>query len=183
MAGDLIVKFRDASEPGAQLAAVLSGQRSVPSVAPIAARLTAELNVPLVLVQVTSGREALLALDHAALAQALVSQAGRETAVQRASVAGAGAGARPGLPGAEFVLRLELKRGVPPPAAPALAHRFAAGGLTVPRIVREGGDALNLHYDIDALTLALIGKLQQRAEVEYAQANRLLRPAAPPTSR
>ena len=61
MSGDLIVKFRDASEPGVQLAAVLAGQRSVTSVAALATRLSSELGVPMVLVQVTSGREALLA--------------------------------------------------------------------------------------------------------------------------
>jgi hypothetical protein len=55
----------------------------------------------------------------------------------------------------------------------------------VPRLQAEpGGRVLRLHYDIDALTLALIASLQQQPDVEYVQAeyvqaNRLLRPVAP----
>ena len=181
VSGDLIVKFRDASEPGAQLTAVLGGQRSIASVAPLAARLSADLDLPLVLVQVTSGREALLALDRTALTRALLARAGSEATVQRATAVGAAPAA--GLPSAEMVLRLELRRGTSTSTQGALAQRLAAGGLTRPRVQAEsGGGALRLHYDIDALTLALIAKLQQRSDVEYVQANRLLRPSSPAAS-
>lgn len=174
VSGDLIVKFRDASEPGGQLAAVLAGQRTVASVAPLAARLSAELGLPLVLVQVTSGREALLALDRAALTRALIAQAEREPAVQRASVAAAAASA-PVLPSAELVLRLELRgQGL----RADLPLRLAAAGLAPPRLQTEpGGTTWRATYDIDALTLALIGRLRERPDVEYVQPNRLLRPA------
>lgn len=183
MSGDLIVKFRDASEPGRQLAAVLTGQRTVASVAPLAARLSNDLDLPLVLVQVTSGREALLALDRAALVRGLLARAGREAVVQRATLPGAAPGPASALPGPEVMLRIELRRGTPASALDALAQRLAAGGLTRPELLRDvGGDTLRLRYDIDALTLALIARLQQRPEVEYVQANRLLRPAAPPAA-
>ena len=179
VAGDLIVKFREASEPGRQLAAVLAGQRSVAAVAPLAARLSAELDLPLVLVQVTSGREALLAVDREALARTLLARAGRETAVRKAGMTVPPPGT--GLPSAELVLRIEVHRGTSPAARQALGTRLAVAGLERPRAVNAGSDAsLELHYDLDALTLALIAKVQQRPDVEYAQANRLLRPAMPP---
>ena len=135
VSGDLIVKFRDASEPGRQLAAVLAGQRTVASVAPLAVRLSDELELPLVLVQVTSGREALLALDRGALARSLLARAGRDASVLRAAMPSDRAA--PGLPSSELVLRVELH---PDPAGPApdgvaasLADRLAVGGLLRPR--------------------------------------------------
>lgn len=177
VSGDLIVKFRDASEPGAQLAAVLAGQRTVATMVPLATRLSAELGVPLALVQVTSGREALLALDREALGRALLARAGREAAVRRASVAPPPAPA--GLPGSELVLRIEMHASTQAAARDALGTRLALGQLVRPRLAlaEAAAGTVSLHYDIDALTLALITRLQQRADVEYAQANRLLRPA------
>jgi exosortase/archaeosortase family protein len=182
ISGDLIVKFRDASEPGAQLAAVLAGQRTVASVAPLAARLAGELGVPLTLVQVTSGREALLALDREALGRALLARAGREASVRHAVMTVPPTTS--GLPGSELVLRIETHRNTPPATREALGTRLALTGLARPRLVpveggagsAGGGGTVALHYDIDALTLALIAKAQQRPDVEYAQANRLLRP-------
>lgn len=177
ISGDLIVKFRDASEPGTQLAAVLAGQRTVASVAPLAARLSGELGVPLNLVQVTSGREALLALDRQALGRALLARAGREASVRRVALAAPAVPA--GLPGTQLVLNLETQGPMPTTARDALGARLAIGTLGRPRVVvAQGADsAIRLHYDVDALTLALIARLQQRPEVEYVQANRLLRPA------
>ncbi|MBL8326681.1 MAG: hypothetical protein JNJ89_17145 [Rubrivivax sp.] len=174
VSGDLIVKFRDSTEPGRELAAVLAGQRTVASVAPLAARLSEQLGLPLALVQVTSGREALLALDRPALARALVNSAQRQAAVQRASAVAAGP--TTGLPPAEVVLHLELRG--PAPSLTELGTRLAAGGVT-PRLAAGPGGAntLRARYDIDALTLALISRLQQRTDVEYVQPNRLLRPA------
>jgi hypothetical protein len=185
VSGDLIVKFRDATEPGKELAAVLAGQRTVASVAPLAARLSSELGLPLVLVQVTSGREALLALDREALARVLTALAQQQPEVQRASPASpaAAAGAAPpaGLPAAQWGLRLQLRASRAAPELAQLARRLAAGGLVAPRLKAEGGAAaagtyLAL-YDLDALTLALMTKVQQRPDVEYVQPNRLLRPA------
>lgn len=185
VSGDLIVKFRDASEPGAQLAAVLAGQRTVASVAPLATRLGGELGVPLTLVQVTSGRETLLALDREALGRTLLARAGREAAVRHAVMTVPPATS--GLPGSELVLRIETHRNTPAATRDALGSRLAVGSLARPRVAavdggaggtggEAGGGVLSLHYDIDALTLALIAKVQQRPDVEYAQANRLLRP-------
>lgn len=182
ISGDLIVKFRDTSEPGRQLAAVLAGQRDTASAAPVASSLSADLGLPLVLVQVTSGREALLALDREALGRSLLARAGREAQVQRATMTVPPPGG--GLPGAELVLRIELRPAAPAATAQAVASRLALPRMPAPRVQDEAsGQALRLAYDIDALTLALIERLQQRSDVEYAQANRLLRPASPAARR
>lgn len=182
ISGDLIVKFRDASEPGRQLAAVLAGQRDMASALPLASRLSADLGVPLVLVQVTSGREALLALDREALGRSLLARAGREAQVQRATMTVPPPGG--GLPGAELVLRLELRPAAPAATARAVASRLAISRMPAPRMQPDAaGKEVRLVYDIDAWTQALIERLQQRSDVEYAQANRLLRPAAPAASR
>ncbi|MBI5716442.1 MAG: hypothetical protein HZC37_02000 [Burkholderiales bacterium] len=181
MSGDLIVKFRDTSEAGRQLAAVLAGQRTVASVAPLAAQLSSELGVPLLLAQVTSGREALLALDRAALGRSLLARAGREASVQKAVLTVPPQGS--GLPGAELVLRIELRPNTAAAVREALPGRLVLATLARPQAAADGGDgALRLRYDIDALTLALIAKVQQRPDVEYVQANRLLRPVAPPAA-
>lgn len=182
VSGDLIVKFRDASEPGRQLAAVLAGQRDMASALPLASRLSADLGVALVLVQVTSGREALLALDREAIGRTLLARAGREAQVQRATMSVPPPGG--GLPGAELVLRLELRPAAPAATAQAVASRLAVARMPAPQLRDAGsGKEMLLVYDIDAWTLALIERLQQRSDVEYAQANRMLRPAAPGASR
>ena len=181
VAGDLIVKFRDSSAAGAALAAVLAGSRPLASAAPVAARLSRETGVPLTLVQVTSGREALLAIDRTALLRSLAQRAAREPGVARATVLGpAAAGLPPGLPSERASVRIELK----PPASSqasteALAGRLASGELLRPRLHTEASGATLLSYDMAGLTLALLARLGQRADVEYAQANRLLRPVDP----
>jgi hypothetical protein len=87
------------------------------------------------------------------------------------------------------VLRIELHSRAAAGAREALPARLAVAGTAVPRVVAaagggaEGaGSAFALHYDTDALTLALIARTQQRPDVEYAQANRLLRPVAAPAT-
>lgn len=170
VAGDVIVKFRDTSEAGASLAAVLSGTRTMESAAPVAARLSAELGVPLRLVQVTSGREALLAIDRDALLRSLAQRAAREPGVARAV---ASPPAAPGLPSEQASVRIELK----PQASPqSLATKLASGTLLRPRLQTDPTGATLLSYDMTSLTLALLERLKQQPDVEYAQANRLLRP-------
>jgi hypothetical protein len=181
VAGDLIVKFRDSSAAGAALAAVLAGSRPLASAAPVAARLSRETGVPLTLVQVTSGREALLAIDRAALLRSLAQRAAREPGVARATVLGP---AVSGLPSELASVRIELK----PPAsstasAQALADRLGSGELLRPRLSTDASGTMLLSYDIAGLTLALLARLGQHADIEYAQANRLLRPADPNSPR
>jgi hypothetical protein len=169
VSGDVIVKFRDASEPGAALAAVLGGTRTVESAAPLAARLSESLGVPLKLVQVTSGREALLAIDRDALLRSLAERAAREPGVVRAiTVPPASAG----LPAKQASVRVELS----PQAVPqALAARLASGNLLKPRLHDQAPGTALLSYDMTGLTLTLLERLKQQPEVEYAQANRLLK--------
>jgi hypothetical protein len=170
VSGDLIVKFRDASEAGASLAGVLAGTRTADSAAPLAARLSDALGVPLKLVQVTSGREALLAIDRDALMRSLAERAAREPGVVRAITVPPAAA---GLPADQASVRIELT----PQAAPqALAAKLASGNLLRPRLHNDSTGATLLSYDMAGLTLALLERLKQQADVEYAQANRLLKP-------
>ena len=172
VSGDLIVKFRDTSDNGVALAAVLGGTRTVEAAAPLAARLSGVLGVPLKLVQVTSGREALLAIDRDALQRSLAQRAAREVGVVSALAAPAAAG----LAADQLSVRIELT----PQAAPqALAARLASGSLLRPRLHGESAGGALLSYDMPGLTLALLERLKQQADVEYAQANRLLRAAEP----
>jgi hypothetical protein len=169
MAGDLIVKFRDTSEMGVVLAAVLGGTRTVASAAPIAARLSAELGVPLRLVHVMSGGEAVLAIDREALLASLARRAAHEPGVLRATPSPAA----PGLPPDQATVRLKLKPGA---SAQGLEDKLASGPFLRPRLARDGAGATLLVCDMPGLTAALLEGLKQRADVEYAQANRRMRP-------
>ena len=170
VAGDLIVKFRDATEAGTSLAAVLGGTRTVDSMGPLAARLSEAMGVPLKLVQVTSGREALLAIDRDALLRSLAQRAAREPGVVRVVAAPAAASV---LPSEQVSVRVELS----PQAAPqALAAKLASGSLLRLRLHTDSAGATLLSYDMAGLTMALLENLKQHADVEYAQANRLLKP-------
>ena len=172
VSGDLIVKFRDASDNGAALAAVLGGTRTLASAEPMAARLSDALGVPLKLLQVTSGREALLAIDRDALQRTLAQRAAREPGVVRAVASPPAVG----LPADQLSVRVDLT----PQAAPqALAASLASGGLLQPRLHKDASGATLLSYDMAGLTLALLERLKQQADVEYAQANRLLRAVKP----
>ena len=173
--GDLVVKFRDASEPGAALSAVVDGSRTIGSAAPVAARLSNELGVPLILVQVTSGREALLAVDRKALLESMAQRARREPGVASAKAIPPPATI---LPGEQISLRIELK---PQASAQALAGKLASGPLLRPQLQTVGGATL-LSIDMLALTRSLLEQLKQRSDVEYAQANLVLRAigATPP---
>ena len=173
VSGDLIVKFRDTSADGVLLAAVLGGTQTVEAAAPLAARLSEVLGVPLKLVQVTSGREALLAIDRDSLQRSLAQRAAREVGVVRALAAPV-APAAPALPADQLTVRVELT----PQAAPqALAARLASGSLLRPRLHGESNGTALLSYDMAGLTQTLLERLKQQADVEYAQANRLLKPA------
>ena len=176
LAGDMIVKFRDTSDSGAALAAVLGGTLSVDTAAPVALRLSESLGVPLRLVQVTSGREALLAIDRDALQRLLAQRASSEVGIVRATaVPAAGAG----LPPDQLLVRLEIT----PQAVPqSLATKLAAGGLLRLRVHSVSAGSALLSCDIVELTVSLLERIRQQADVEYAQANRLLKPteAQPP---
>jgi hypothetical protein len=176
VSGDLIVKFRDTSDGGVALAGVLGGTRTLVSAEPVAVRLSDALGVPLKLVQVTSGREALLAIDRDALQRSLAQRAARESGVARAlPVAPA-----PGLPPDQLSVRLELaQQAVPQGLAARLATPPTSGSLLQPRLHADASGATLLSYDLAGLTLALLERLKQQPDVEYAQANRLLRPVAP----
>jgi hypothetical protein len=133
----------------------------------VATRLSEALGVPLRLVQVTSGREALLAIDRDALMRSLAQRAANEPGVVRAITVPA----TPGLPAELASVRVEL---TPQAAPPALAARLASGALLRPRLHLDSSGATLLSYNMASLTAALLERLRQQADVEYAQANRLL---------
>ena len=171
--GDLIVKFRDSSDGGMALAGVLGGTRTLSSVEPLAVRLSAAMGVPLKLVQVTSGREALLAIDREALQRSLVQRAALEPGVARATAVAPAAG----LPPDSLSVRLELTPQAAPHLLGAKLASAAPGSLLQPRLHSDAAGATLLSVDIAGLTQALLERLKQQADVEYAQANRLLKPA------
>ncbi|KNZ34150.1 MAG: hypothetical protein AD742_01720 [Methylibium sp. NZG] len=173
VAGDLIVKFHDTSDGGATLASVLGGTRTLASAEPLATRLSEALGVPLKLVQVTSGREALLAIDRDALQRSLAQRAAREPGVARAVAVVPAAG----LPSNALSVRLELTpQAAPQGLAAKLATPLTSSSLLQPRLHTDASGATLLSYDMTALTRALLERIKQQADVEYAQANRLLKP-------
>jgi exosortase/archaeosortase family protein len=159
--GDMIIKFRG-GEPDAARTAALAG----------------ELRVPLRFVQATSGREALVAVDRAALASALAQRAQRESGVARCAALPPPASV---LPSQHLEWRLRLQSAATRDAASArLANQLSVAG-TAPRFTPgAAADELLMSLDLDALTTTLIERIQQRGDVAYAQANRLLRPMTPP---
>src|SRR4030066_1821446 len=71
VAGDLIVKFTTASEPGTLVTRALQGSQTADrQLAALAARLSQELGVAVSAVRVTSGNELGLRVDRARLAPA-----------------------------------------------------------------------------------------------------------------
>jgi hypothetical protein len=177
MAGDLIVKFRNESSHGALMSDVLAGKAALPQAAPMATSLSGELGVPLVLVRVTSGREALLAIDRQALATSLAQRASHLAGVKSAKPVPEKS---TGLPPAQVWVQLALRKGV---SADDVARRLATAPHFAPqgpRDAQQGSEAsARIGYDLSELTTQLLARLQQRGDVEYAQANRLLRAVAP----
>ncbi|MBU1236225.1 MAG: hypothetical protein KJ634_07045 [Gammaproteobacteria bacterium] len=171
--GDLIVKFRDTSESGKALAAVAEGARAMGTAASVAAGLSGEYGIPLTLVRVTSGREALLSVDRRALLAGLAQRARREPIVKAATPE---TPPRTVLPSELATVRVELKPSVATAAElAALANKLASGDLLRPKFLTDASGAALLGIDMAGLTLALIERLNARSDVEYAQANRVLR--------
>lgn len=188
VAGDLIVKFVDASEAGKLLAQVVAGTKPTDAAVPIAARLSAELGVPLVAAQVTSGRELVMAIDRDKLKQAMTQLAGRDPAVRQVTPRDP---PRTVLPAEQLVFAVELSRDSA--AQRHVAQAAAAGRTTSPAVqklvvrltagmspqpvgrVDERGQ-LVLIMDIAVLTRDLVERLRLRADVEYAQVNIVLKP-------
>jgi hypothetical protein len=188
VAGDLIVKFRDGDDAGQAVARAMRADQPLADVAPIAARLSSELGVPLVATRVTSGRELVLSVDRDRLAQTLTQRLARDPAVRSVTPVAA---PKTVLPGAQVALVVELapnteaERQVSEtaragqhtaPEIDALVARMAAGADPRPAgRVNERGQ-LVVAVDVAALTRELVARLKRRADVEYAQPSQIVRP-------
>ena len=183
----VIVKFVAGSEAGRAVAAALAhGLEGSAEIAALAATLSRELEIPVRIERLTSGQELLIALDLAALSARLrrYFEAHEEVLrVRPLDVVGTSERlySRPGV-------RLELRPGSPshrvlaePRAAevedPALRAltEDASQALGLP-LSATAAATLDVTLDPEALTETLLQRLSERADVEYAEVNRLVPP-------
>ncbi len=189
VAGDLMVKFTDASPAGMLVSRAMQGdpgaERQLPD---LAARLSAEIGVKLLAARVTSGRELVLGVDLEALEASLAERCQRDREVTRVLPLPA---PKTVLPPATLALAVEFapnsdaKRLLERAARAgeraggeidALAARLSAGADPRPTShVNERGQ-LVLTLDIAALTLQLVERFKRRSDVEYAQIIQIVRP-------
>lgn len=187
--GDLIVKFTDNSAHGALVTRAVRGEAVAQAQLPeLAARLSAELGVPLRAVRVTSGRELVLGIDRERLLAALARRVQRDPAVSRTQPR-----AEPStvLPPAEIALVVQCAPGSDAArllqdaaragehrsrAIDALAARLSAGAEAHPAGEASARGELILVLDVAALTTQLLERTRNRADVEYAQLSHVVRP-------
>lgn len=189
VAGDLIVKFTAASEPGTLVARVMQGDQAADQqLAALAARLSQELGVTVAPVRVTSGNELVLSVDRDRLAQSLRQVVTRDPAVRAATRIDP---PKTVLPAAEIALALDLHHDS---EAGRQVHRSARAGKQtsneIEALVKKlcaGADPqptgrvsnrgqLVLSIDIVTLTLDLVERLKRRPDVEYAQPSHIVKP-------
>jgi hypothetical protein len=188
VAGDVIVKFTDASDAGQAVARAMRAGEMLADVAPVAARLSAELGIPLVAARVTSGRELVLSVDRGEVAQTLTQRLGRDPSVRSVTPVDPPKTVLP-------ALQIQLAVGLAPDSEAqrrvqqaaqagrettaeidALVARMAGGVEPRPagRVTERG--RLMLTIDVAALTRELVERLKRRQDVEYAQPVQVVRP-------
>lgn len=188
VAGDLIVKFTAASEPGMLVDRAVRGDPTADrELAAFAARLARELGAALVVARVTSGNELVLSVNRDQLAQTLGEAVQRSPAVRAVTRADP---PRTVLPAAEIALVLDLRRDSD---ASSLVRRTARAGKQTSNEIealvkklcvgvepqpsgRVSNRQLVLSVDIAALTLDLVERLRRRPDVEYAQPSQVMKP-------
>jgi len=186
VAGDLIVKFSDGSTAGKEVASILAGQKTVDDSRTTVDRLAGQLQVPLVPVRVTSGRELLLAVDRGEITRRLERSAASRKDVERVIPLDAEQKVLPAdqltyevRPGAGSDLQRQLARDaaarVPSVRAQQLAAEIAGDFAAHSRASFDEHDRLLLTLDVTALTRSAVERLQKLPEVEYAQANQILK--------
>jgi len=196
--GDLIVRFADTSPAHAAVMENFENPQHADATAELATRLSGALLVPLRAVQVTSGRELVLSIDRARLVSQVaerVAQAPAFRGARATAVISAPAGRPP--PKVLLPATLSLRIRAPPDSdagravaeaqrdrarnrdrIAALARSLVPGheGAVAARVDAQG--RLLLDIDLRVLVEELVAALQKQADVVYAQANRMLRPAA-----
>jgi hypothetical protein len=188
VAGDLIVRFQDDSDAGQAVTRALRAERPPADVVALATRLSAELGVPLVAARVTSGRELVLSVERAELAQALARRVRRDPQVRGVAPVAA---PKMVLPAARLAFAVDLapdseagrqvqeaarsgRRTTPEVAA--LVARLAADLYPQPAGHVGARGELILTIDVATLTRELVGRLARRPDVEYAQLSQVVRP-------
>jgi hypothetical protein len=188
VAGDIIVKFTDASDAGRVVERAMRADKVPADVTAFAARLSNELGVALAAARVTSGRELVLSVDRDRLAQSLMQQVRRDPAVRGIAPVVA---PKSILPAAQLAFVVELK--ADSEAQQQVRQAAQTGRRTTPEVgklvdrlaadlyprpaghVNERGE-LALTVDIAALTRELVERLKRRPDVEYAQLSQVVRP-------
>jgi hypothetical protein len=186
VAGDLIVKFTAASEPGTLVTRALQGgQAADRQLAALAVRLSRELGVAISAVRVTSGNELVLSINRDQLAQSLRQVVTRDPAVRAATRIDS---PKTVLPAAEIALALDLRRDSEAGnlvrrtgkqtsnEIEALVKKLSVGADPQPSGHVSNRGQLVLTIDIAALTLDLIERLKRRPDVEYAQPSHIVKP-------
>jgi hypothetical protein len=189
VAGDLIVKFTAASEPGTLVArAMQGGQDADRQLAALAARLSQELGVALAAVRVTSGNELVLSVDRERVMQSLRQVVTRDPQVRKATRIDS---PKTVLPAAQIALALDLRRDSDAgklvrqtaqakrkttKEVEALVAKLCVGTDPQPSGYVGNRGQLVLTIDIAALTLDLIERLKRRPDVEYAQPSQIVKP-------
>lgn len=188
--GDVIIKFTDKSQAGLLIAEALhlNSNQHVP-LQTIASRLSAEMDLPLSALRLTSGQELVVSIDRAALARNLNERLMRETAVQRVVLLESG---KTLLPTGELAVRVSLR---PDSPVQRQVHRnLRAGQRTSEELDKQASllvsgisprpsahvdnnGRLILKLDIAELIDDVVMRLKRRADVVYAQANLIVRPS------
>lgn len=188
VAGDLIVKFTEASGPGRAVARAMRAEQLPDEITAIATRLSAELGVALAAARVTSGRELVLSIDRERLARTLRQRLKRDPAVGDVTPLEPPKTVRPAAQLA-FVVDLaadsEARRQVEQavragrrttPEVNSLVARLTANAYPKPTGHVSARGELILTVDVAALTRELIERLKRRPDVEYAQLSHIVRP-------
>jgi hypothetical protein len=189
VAGDLIVRFTTASEPGTLVTRAMQGDPNADrQLAALATRLSQELGVAIVAVRVTSGSELVLSVDRDRLANSLTQVVTRDPAVRQVTRVDP---PKTVLPAPQIALALDLRRDSE--AGRMVRRTTRAGKQTskeIEALVKKlcvGADPqpsgrvndrgqLVLAIDVAALTLELVERLKRRPDVEYAQPSQILKP-------
>ena len=189
VAGDLIVKFTAASEPGTLVTRAMQGDSTADQqLAALAARLSQELGVAVAAVRVTSGNELVLSVDRDRAVQSLSQVVKRDPAVRKATRIDS---PKTVLPATQIALALDLRREsdagkLVRQTAQArrkttkeietLVKKLCVGADPQPSGHVSNRGQLVLTIDIAALTLDLVERLKRRPDVEYAQPSQIVKP-------
>lgn len=188
VAGDLIVKFTQASEADRAVARAMRAEQRPDEITAIATRLSAELGVALVAARVTSGGELVLSIDRARLAQALRQRLKRDPAVRDVTPRDPPKTVRPAAQLAfavDLTADSEARRQVEQaakagrrttPDVDRLVARLTTGVYPAPAGQVSARGELIVTVDVAALTREVVERLKRRPDVEYAQLSHIVRP-------